>query len=670
MNLTPLGRHSEFTAIPHWQMVARLKTIPLEHSLKVQFYELFRKWSSSSGPSWAVERTKTLRDCIMQSRAHQGLTHKPEWVATSRSGNLRGTYGQLYRVAMASYKGFRAVLYLLNIYTVWTRNTLDPVSRTAITEEVNQAPVVRGSSGSPGSKLIRKLQALWLSKGQAFNHQHGLKRPQRVRCKLCVPLTQVLPGKKSHIADLGIDIFRIKRSMPYNLHPLAIRQALGGSLLEEDQLSARRLWAENASEQGCSPDEIRDTLERYEKDHMIFSVEAISNSIRKRHVGRVNYTHEPGLKTRYFAAPNIVIQRALEPLKDGLFRILRRVPWDCTLHQHKADDYIISSMQKGKTVHTVDMSKATDNFPWEYQKAVLHMVINTRDPYTRDLVGLLIDTVEKGEWHLDSGRKLRRLRWSKGQPLGLGPSFPLFSLTHGLVLFTLNEGRWDQKFFVLGDDVIIFDDLLANKYKKWLSTVEVKISEAKTFSSSEVGQFAGKTYTPYGAFWTPKWTRFTRSNVIDICAWWYPGLSEVFPKDRKTIDWVLSLPSPFGNGWNPTGLSLDDRLTPDIIDSLLERDRLREEKSLPTAIDCRLSRLRTALKEAGLNAQSILDAACLRVEEHRAVKIPNRDLTSVPPERYAPETEVPGAPPIRHRVGRVDPYSKGTLSSWKSMLAL
>lgn len=325
-------------------------------------------------------------------------------------------------------------------------------------------------------------------------------------------------------------------------------------------------------------------------------------------------------------------------------------------------------MQDGKTCHTIDMSKATDNFPWEYQKAVLQLVMNLRDPYTRDLVGLLISTVEKGQWHLDSGRNLRRCRWNKGQPLGLGPSFPLFALTHGLVLFTLNEGVWDQKFFVLGDDVIILDDVLADKYRKWLSTVEVKISEQKTFASRRVGQFAGKTYTPYGAFWVPKWQEFTRDNVLDVCAWWYPGMSRVFPKDHKTIDWVLSLPPPIGNGWNPDGLPLGERLTPDIINSMLERERLKSEKSFPTSTECRLSLIRKAMKIAGLNATASFDAGGLVIEEWRAVRNTTSVTTSVPQVFYAPETEVPGCPRIRFKDVRYDPYSKGTLAMWKSIL--
>jgi hypothetical protein len=662
MKLSPLGKHDNFVAIPHRQLVARIKTIPLDHSVKVRFYNLFRKWSDSSSPLWAVDRTKALRDCIMQSRAHGGLISKPAWVASTKAGNLRGIYGSIYRIAMASYKGFRAILNLLNILTVWKQRSMDTVTRDGIHTEICQPPVVRSKVGSPGSKQLRKLQAIWLTKGRAFNNQTGLKGPTRVQCKRATPLAQVLPGKQSHVAQLGSDLTEMRNHMTYIQHPEPVRQAMGGWLMEINQSIAWTLWAQKASIDGWSDSDIK---ELRDQPGLITKVEANSGNLKKDLVGRVNYTFEPGLKTRFFAAPNVVLQRALEPLKDGIFKVLKRLPWDCTHSQHKADDLIIGHMQRGKTCHTIDMSKATDNFPWEYQKTVLNMVMNTRDSYTRELVGLLTTIVERGQWHLDSGRNLRRCRWKKGQPLGLGPSFPLFALTHGLVLLSLNEGRWDSTFFVLGDDVIILDDHLAIRYKKWLSVVGVTISEQKTFSSNTVGQFAGKTYTPYGAFWVPKWVEFTKDNVIDVCAWWYPGLSEVFPKDRKTIDRVLSLPSPLGNGWNPTGLSLDDRLDPHVINSMLERDERRKAKAIPSSSDCRLTTIVKALRLSGFNDTSSYDACGLTVEKQRATSYTTSVTTSVPQALYAPETEVPGSPSIRFHGAKVDPYSKGKLSMWK-----
>lgn len=669
--ITPLGKHSNFTAIPHKQMVARLTTIPLEHRLVIQFYELFRKWSDSSGPLWAVDRTKAFRDCIMQSRARGGLTNKPEWVATTKSGNLKGTYRELFQASMTSYKGFRAVINLLNIYTIWTRQTLSTSELSEIQKEINQPPVVVGSSGSPGTRTLRKMRAVWYSKGVAFNNVDGRTTPTRVKCNRAEPLSQILPGKDSHVAQLGTDLSRIKNSLFYQTAPESIRQALGGYLMETwDPAYQQCPWTledlrKVVPKASCETRE--DAIQFVIRNQASLATEANVVRGRKDMVGRVNYTHEPGLKTRFFAAPNIVIQRALEPLKDGLFKVIRRLPWDCTTHQRKADDLIIRQMRDGKTVHTVDMSKATDNFPWEYQKAVLDMVMQTRDQYTADLIRLLVTTVERGEWHLGSGRTLKRCRWKKGQPLGLGPSFPLFTLTHGLVLFALNEGRWDSKFFVLGDDVIILDDVLANKYKKWLQTVKVNVSLAKSFSSSEVGQFAGKTYTPYGAFWAPKWNMITKSSVLDACAWWYPGLSQAFPHDSKLIDKVLSLPLPLGNGWNPQGLSLNDRLPDDIIDKMVERERLEKEKSSPAAVECSLDPIRLALKKAGYNAQEILSAVDLRIEPWRATYKSTRLMTTVPRGFYAPETEVPGYPLVRYHGLRVDPYSKGSLRSWKTM---
>jgi len=35
-------------------------------------------------------------------------------------------------------------------------------------------------------------------------------------------------------------------------------------------------------------------------------------------------THEPGLKTRYFAAPNQLVQRTFQPLKEALLTSLRQ----------------------------------------------------------------------------------------------------------------------------------------------------------------------------------------------------------------------------------------------------------------------------------------------------------------------------------------------------------
>jgi hypothetical protein len=456
--------------------------------------------------------------------------------------------------------------------------------------------------------------------------------------------------------------------MPYSLHPEPINQAMGGEMLEDEQTALMIFLEQHEDFFSANPGSKEAMLASIDNGSVICRIPATNSNLKKDLVGKVNYTFEPGLKLRFYADPNVILQRALEPLKDGLFRIVKRVPWDCTHNQRKADSAVIAGMRRGELVHTIDMSKATDNFPWEYQKHVLRMVTNSRDENTRELVCLMISLVERGMFQLSSGRSIRRCRWNKGQPLGLGPSFPLFTLTHGLVLYALNEGNWSGDFYVLGDDVIILNDGLAARYKKWLHDVGVPISQAKSFSSSRIGQFAGKTFTPQGAFWTPKWQEVTQDNVLDCCAWWFPGLSRYFSKDRKTIDRVLSLPQPYGNGWNPEGLSLDERLSDQMVLNILEREDERLVKARPTSTKVSLEPLRAAMRARGFNDDTVLSALHLSLERDRAISYPTRVESSVPSLAYSPGTEVPGYPSVRFNERRVDPYSFGMLSYWKSIM--
>jgi len=693
--LKPLKKHNNFVAIPHRQMVARLSTIPLEHCLIEEFYELFRRWSDNSGPVWTVDRIKAFRDCVMQSRSAKGkLTSKPPWVASTKAGNLRGFYSRLFDKAMASYKGFKAVLNLLNIYTVWRQKTVTLTDLKQVEKNVSVAPVVTGSKNSPGARTLRKMLGLWSQKGIAFNEHPHREMPERVACKKIVPLAQVLPGKRTHVASVVTSVLSMKQSSLYGRFPEVIRQAIGGRLvdvpvprdlenteirkhLHETALKQMRHWdwtdAEDYLTAGYTLDpSTRDDL--LSSGHYLFpEALPIPGNPQWRPVGQVNCTLEPGLKVRYFAAPNQVIQRATQPLQQALGRFLKRLPWDCTFHQRRADGHVLDAMRTGKTVHTVDMSKATDNFPWEYQKAVLQRVMATRrSPETADQVQFFIELIEKGDWELGASnipfmQRPQPLRWRKGQPLGANPSFFLFTITHGLVLWALNDGNWDNSFFVLGDDVIILDDDLAAKYKKWLKTVDISMSVAKSFSSTEVGQFAGKTYTPYGSFWTPKWVAITKENILDVHAWWYRGLSSWFPKDRELIDQVLALPAPYGNGWNPKGQKLSERLSPHIIDEMVKREAEKLAEASPSSHSCSPENLRLAVKVAGANSELGLRCLDTWVEPRRRVVHSTEHTLTVPLRCYAPGTEVHGFPHLRFSE-RVDPYTKGTLTMWRKLL--
>jgi hypothetical protein len=93
------------------------------------------------------------------------------------------------------------------------------------------------------------------------------------------------------------------------------------------------------------------------------------------HVGNIAFLQEPGGKLRSVASPYRLFQQALKPLGDFLYRVARRMPWDCTFDQSAAFDPIRCALEKGTTVHSVDLSSATDLFPLEIQVEVLRSLV-------------------------------------------------------------------------------------------------------------------------------------------------------------------------------------------------------------------------------------------------------------------------------------------------------
>jgi len=83
----------------------------------------------------------------------------------------------------------------------------------------------------------------------------------------------------------------------------------------------------------------------------------------------------------------------------------------------------------------------------------------------------------------------RNVRWEVGQPLGLLSSFPSFSLwDHDFIQFAANYERFHNgkplRFFkeyrLFGDDVVIYDKEVAQRYQNLMSMIGVKINLTKS----------------------------------------------------------------------------------------------------------------------------------------------------------------------------------------------
>jgi hypothetical protein len=105
------------------------------------------------------------------------------------------------------------------------------------------------------------------------------------------------------------------------------------------------------------------------------------------------------------------------------------------------------------------------------------------------------------------------LKWNKGQPLGLYPSFAAFSLWHGAILRSLEIGLGvNDKFRIVGDDVVITDGALYHKYRTYLDKYKVPVSEGKTFVKTNGAEFLGRVYTKNGPYHPEKVIHPTAGN--------------------------------------------------------------------------------------------------------------------------------------------------------------
>jgi hypothetical protein len=157
---------------------------------------------------------------------------------------------------------------------------------------------------------------------------------------------------------------------------------------------------------------------------------------------------------------------ALSKLGNFLFGVIRSLPWDCTFDQEKGLVFTLEALKRGKKVYCFDLSDATNYFPLELQEYVVsfcgHPDIDTSMRLFRHLA--------RARWSTPNSYDIMDfeaefLQCSKGQPLGLYPSFPLFALTHGLLLRALEyEFGLKDTFRVLGDDVVITSGSVASRY--------------------------------------------------------------------------------------------------------------------------------------------------------------------------------------------------------------
>lgn len=241
------------------------------------------------------------------------------------------------------------------------------------------------------------------------------------------------------------------------------------------------------------------------------------------YLGKLALKEEAAGKLRVFAMTDIWTQTVLKPIEQMLARFLKSLPTDGVYDQHASELRARSKSIQYGCAYGYDLSAATDRLPIGLQEAVLNQIIpnlgdfwgaflTRRDYYlylpdsfakelgaTKDTIrakapnSCVIGDVNLPIYYNSKGRPWVRLTYAVGQPMGALSSFAMLAVTHHLIVQlayrqaynipitqSWEEDSWFSGYECTGDDVIIFDSLVAAEYLKLMDAFGVPINTTKS----------------------------------------------------------------------------------------------------------------------------------------------------------------------------------------------
>jgi hypothetical protein len=221
--------------------------------------------------------------------------------------------------------------------------------------------------------------------------------------------------------------------------------------------------------------------------------------------GQFAIKEEPAGKIRVFALVDSVTQSILKPLHLALFSVLRELPNDGTFDQDASVKRCAEKAQKYGCAFSFDLSAATDRLPIDLTGAIIENLFSI-EHLSQAWQWVMVDrnfsfnqkTADKLEIPRNSV-----FRYAVGQPMGALSSWAGLAITHHWVMqFCAQELRgypsshiWEDRYEVLGDDIVIFDRALAFRYTALMADLGLEINFSKSILSFNrpVLEFAKRT---------------------------------------------------------------------------------------------------------------------------------------------------------------------------------
>lgn len=458
---------------------AKLMSLGAPKETASNVVKTLEKWITNNGVEWTIDHLKDMKQVFLGKLAGVPVTTKT-WVKLRPDGYPAGPMLSTFlRQKTVTPRRVTQALTILTSYSMYFAPQCTPrqkekffgsmtsTDKTGMTSKLRIVPRTIPYVSSPFQKL----------------------RPFMAQC---ISDTRRAPGPNL-------------KSCPESDYLSVLRHAL-----DSDSISSIIGQFPKISERVLPQ---RDYTDRYMMER--FTPDRKRKSKLLDNYGSISGIQEPGFKLRAVANPSRIIQAMLEPLKDLVMDHLKTLPTDHTHDQMAAIPKVQEMLRSGEVVHSVDLSDATNLFPLPLQVDLLRKMCH-KDYFEFIQV---FELVSKGNWltHLNGAPEL--VKFSRGQPLGLGPSFGVFALAHNTLLEGLcMKHRLNpvDHFVVLGDDVVIRGDKLNRLYRESLCNFGCKISESKTISSTRLAEFAGVVITRDYIAKGYKWRDVSDHSFMDM----------------------------------------------------------------------------------------------------------------------------------------------------------
>jgi hypothetical protein len=228
-----------------------------------------------------------------------------------------------------------------------------------------------------------------------------------------------------------------------------------------------------------------------------------SKSSMRNPFGQFAIKKEAAGKIRVFALVDSVTQSVMKPIHLGLFKVLRLLPNDGTFDQDASVTRCSEKASESGKAFSFDLSAATDRLPVSLTGNIIESLFGIPG-LSQSWQNVMVDRNFRFSSKTIEEFQIPDLdyRYSVGQPMGCLSSWAGLAITHHWIMqlcsyLITDNWEWEERYEVLGDDIVIFDEELANTYlqvMKWLG-LEINLSKSIISKNKPTFEFAKRTFS-------------------------------------------------------------------------------------------------------------------------------------------------------------------------------